>query len=66
MLLITVEYDPRKMEGPPFSVPESEVRSLFLGFSVDKLHEQDCLDEEARFKERGLDWMKEVVYRIRT
>ncbi len=65
MLLISVEYDSRKMEGPPFSVTESEVRSLFLGASVDKLHEHDCLDEEARFKERGLDWMKEVVYRIK-
>ena len=65
ILLISLEYDSRKMEGPPFTVPESEVRSLFLGLSVDKLHEHDCLDEEARFKERGLDWMKEVVYRIR-
>ena len=65
MLLISLEYDSRKMEGPPFSVPESEVRSLFLDFTIDKLHEHDCLDEEARFKERGLDWMKEVVYRIK-
>jgi thiopurine S-methyltransferase len=65
MLLISLEYDLKKMDGPPFTVPESEVRKLFLDFSVDKLHEHDCIDEEARFKERGLDWMKEVVYRIK-
>ena len=64
ILLISLEYDPKKMEGPPFAVTESEVRSLFQGTRMDKLHEYDCIEEEARFKERGLDWMKEVVYRV--
>jgi thiopurine S-methyltransferase len=64
MLLIALEYDPKKMEGPPFTVTESEVRSLFKELKIEKLHEHDSLDEEARFKERGLDWMKEVVYRV--
>ena len=64
MLLISLEYDPKKMEGPPFAVTESELRSLFKELTVVKLHEYDCIDEESRFKERGLDWMKEVVYRI--
>jgi thiopurine S-methyltransferase len=65
MLMISLEYDPKKMEGPPFAVTESEVRSAFKELKVEKLHEYDCIDEESRFKERGLDWMKEVVYRIR-
>ena|SRR5712672_443564 len=64
MLLIALEYDPKKMEGPPFAVTESEVRALFKGLTIEKLHEHDSIDEEARFKERGLDWMKEVVYRL--
>jgi thiopurine S-methyltransferase len=64
MLLISLEYDPKKMEGPPFAVTESELRSYFKELTVVKLHEYDCIDEESRFKERGLDWMKEVVYRI--
>jgi hypothetical protein len=29
-----------------------------------KLHKYDGIEEESRFKERGLDWMKEVAYRI--
>jgi thiopurine S-methyltransferase len=65
ILMISLEYDPKKMEGPPFAVTESEVRALFRELTVEKLHEHDSIDEEARFKERGLDWMKEVVYRIR-
>ncbi len=64
VLLIALEYDPKKMEGPPFTVTESEVRSLFKELTIVKLHEHDCIDEESHFKERGLDWMKEVVYRI--
>jgi thiopurine S-methyltransferase len=65
ILLISLEYDPRKMDGPPFTVPESEVRSLFAGLVIHKLHEHDCLDEEPHFKERGLDWMKESVFHIK-
>jgi thiopurine S-methyltransferase len=66
ILLIALEYDPKKMEGPPFAVTEAEVRSLFKEQNIEKLRERDCIDEESRFKERGLDWMKEVVYRIKS
>jgi thiopurine S-methyltransferase len=62
VLLIALEYDPREMEGPPYSVTESEVRGLFDGFKVHKLDVKDCLEDEHRFKERGLTWMREVVY----
>jgi thiopurine S-methyltransferase len=61
-LLITVEYDASQMHGPPFTVPEAEVRRLFVGFDCKKVLEYDCLDEEPRFKARGLTWMKEIVY----
>ncbi len=41
MLMVTMEYDQTKMPGPPFSVPESEVRQLFKGVaSLDKVAEQ--------------------------
>lgn len=63
-LLITVEYDPSQMHGPPFTVPEAEVRRLFKPFRCEKLLELDCLEQEPRFKARGLTWMKEVVYHL--
>ena len=63
-LLITVEYDSSAMHGPPFSVAEPEVRRLFQGFACEKLLEVDCLEDEPRFKARGLTWMKEVVYSL--
>jgi len=64
-LLIALEYDPTQMHGPPFTVPEAEVRSIFSTLRCEKLLEFDCLEEEPRFKARGLTWMKEVVYHLK-
>jgi len=63
-LMISLEYDTSAMEGPPFSVPEDEVTRLFTTFRAEKIHEYDCLEDEPRFKERGVRWMKEVVYKV--
>jgi len=63
-LLVTVEYDSSQMHGPPFTVSEAETRRLFGRFACEKLLERDCLDEEPRFKARGLTWMKEAVYHL--
>jgi thiopurine S-methyltransferase len=64
MLLITLEYDPQQMSGPPFTVPEPEVRALLDGWSVEKFDEYDCLEDEPHFKSRGVTWMKESVYQV--
>jgi thiopurine S-methyltransferase len=63
-LLITLEYDTTQMEGPPFSISSDEVQHLLPGFRFERLLAKDCLDEEPRFKERGVQWMREVVYLV--
>jgi thiopurine S-methyltransferase len=63
-LMISLEYDTSVMDGPPFSVPENEIGGLFANLQAEKVHEYDCLDEEPRFKDRGVRWMKEVVYKV--
>ncbi len=63
-LMIALEYDTSVMEGPPFSVQQNEAERLFANLRVDKVHEYDCLDDEPRFKERGVRWMTEVVYKV--
>jgi thiopurine S-methyltransferase len=65
ILLITIEYYPDAMQGPPYSVDEAEVRALFAGCSVGKLAREDCPEDEPRLGERGLKWMKEAVYHVR-
>ena len=64
-LLIGLEYDPSQMHGPPFTVPEVEVRRLFESFHCEKLLEYDCLEQEPHFKQRGLTWLKESAFALR-
>lgn len=63
MLLVTAEYPPEEMSGPPFTVVEREVRELFgESFTITKLIERDILAVEPRFRERGLSELIEKVY----
>lgn len=39
ILLVTVEYPEEAMSGPPFSVGEAEVRSLYAGYQVELVDE---------------------------
>uniref|UniRef100_A0A8C3M006 thiopurine S-methyltransferase n=1 Tax=Chrysolophus pictus TaxID=9089 RepID=A0A8C3M006_CHRPC len=63
-LLITVLYDPTKYNGPPFYVPESEVKSLF-GSQCEIKCLQKVSDFSDRHKQWGLDYFLEVMYLIK-
>ncbi|KAM6444804.1 thiopurine S-methyltransferase isoform 2-T2 [Rhynochetos jubatus] len=60
-LLVAVSYDPNKHKGPPFYVPESEIKSLFGNH-----FEMKCLQKVDDFTEKhrqwGLDYFLEVLY----
>lgn len=65
ILLITMEYDQQLMSGPPFSVTDDEVQRLYKPFfSVELLEEQDVIENEPRFKGRGLNQLFERVYKV--
>ena len=54
-LLVTLEYDQNKMQGPPFSVAESEVNNLFADTQkVACLFSEDILEHNEQFKQKGL------------
>ena len=64
-LLITLAYDQDEMDGPPFSVTEEEVIDLYADhYKIDKLIVKDTLNDEPRFRERGLTSLKENVYKL--
>ena len=66
-LLITLEYEQSKMDGPPFSVSEDEVRALYqANYQVKQLSAQDVLGNNAKFREKGLDYMNECIYQLET
>lgn len=65
-LLVAFEYEPASVSGPPFSVADAEVRTLYEpGFEVRQLECRDILGEEPRFRERGVTALHESVYALR-
>ncbi|MFP5386199.1 MAG: thiopurine S-methyltransferase [Bacteriovoracia bacterium] len=40
ILMITVEYAEGAIQGPPFSIPEQEVKNLYKEFSIQKLQSE--------------------------
>lgn len=66
MLLVTVDYPQHEMSGPPFAVPDDEVRALFgPAFEVLPLGGEDVLDAEPKFRERGLTRLRESAWQLR-
>ncbi len=64
-LLITLEYPQEEMNGPPFSVSAQEINDLYASkYQIEKLNEQRILEENDRFKKKGLTSLSERVYRL--
>ncbi len=64
-MLITLEYDSRKMSGPPHSVAADEVNRLYAGtHRIECIARNDQLADFPKFRERGLDQLAEVIYRL--
>ena len=65
ILLVALDYDQNEMSGPPFSVPEDEVRSLFSGMSITKLQRDEADADHPRIK-KGLTRFAEEVWLIKS
>jgi thiopurine S-methyltransferase len=64
ILLITLDYDPAEMDGPPFAVTEEEVGRLFSdGFTVEHLQTREFVPEQF-LRDRGLTTMREGAFVI--
>lgn len=62
-LLITLEYDQQQMDGPPFSIGEQQVQTLYgAGYNIESLSRKMILDHEPFFRERGLTALYENVF----
>jgi thiopurine S-methyltransferase len=66
MLLVTMQYPNGELAGPPFSVDESEVRTLYEpAFEIEPLASADRLEANPPLRERGLTRLIESVYALR-
>lgn len=62
-LLVSFDYPQDEMPGPPFSVPQAEIRALFgAQFDIAALGRADILADEPRFRERGLTRLTETCW----
>jgi thiopurine S-methyltransferase len=63
-LLVTIDYPQHQHSGPPFSVPDGEVRALFkTGFEIEDIVSEDVLTDNGRFAGR-VDYLNETAYLI--
>ena len=64
-LLITLEYPQAEKDGPPFPVPEDEVRALYgRDWTIDVLERRDILAAQPGFIAEGVTELHTVAYRL--
>lgn len=64
-LLITLEYPQHEKQGPPFAVPEAEVRELYgRDWRVETLERRDILAQLPGFAADGVSALETVVYQM--
>ena len=65
ILLVSFFYHQHEMDGPPFSVAQKEVMTLFGEWcNIRQHYSEDVSDKEVHFKARGLSVIHEEVYSI--
>jgi thiopurine S-methyltransferase len=63
VLLISVDYPAEQMQGPPFAVSGQQIHALYGAmFDVRELEARNVLDDNPRFRERGVTRLEERVY----
>ncbi len=64
-LLVSMDYPQDEMQGPPYSVPEGEVYTLFGDdFVITCLSTLDLLKDTSRYRGKGLSRLSEHIYRL--
>ena len=65
-LLITLDYDQSIAGGPPFAVSTEEVEALYGGmYPIQLIEEADIIEEEPRFKAKGLTSFYQRGYKLK-
>ncbi|PWB35938.1 thiopurine S-methyltransferase [Pseudomonas sp. SDI] len=63
-LLITMDYDQTKLDGPPFAVIDAEVQRLFAAWQPAELASHDILQDSPKFRQAGVEQLCERIYRL--
>ncbi|WP_136069136.1 thiopurine S-methyltransferase [Modicisalibacter radicis] len=64
-LLISFEFDPREMDGPPFPVLPDELKRLYVdAFGLSELSRKDVIAHQQQFREAGVTRFVEVAWQL--
>jgi thiopurine S-methyltransferase len=67
ILLVTLDYPPHEMAGPPFAVSLDEVAALYRNRAeITLLSQHDALAQTPRFQARGLSRLEECAVLLKT
>ncbi|MCK6265838.1 thiopurine S-methyltransferase [Vibrio sp. ZSDE26] len=64
ILLVTLDYPQQEMAGPPFSVPKSEVETLFSEYKITHLYRDEADESHPKRAKKGLSRFAEEVWLI--
>ena len=65
VLLVSLDYDPSEMDGPPFPISPDRVEELFAGdFRITLLEKRDGLNASQNLKKRGLTALQEMAWKL--
>ena len=65
-LLVTFAYDQSITSGPPFAVPDSEVRTHYAAHyaQLECVDDRELIEQEPKFRAKGLTSFRQLVYRL--
>ncbi len=62
IFLITLDYDPNEMDGPPFNVSNERISELFQAtHNIKQMHSSPVLDDNPFLEKRGLSQLQESL-----
>jgi thiopurine S-methyltransferase len=64
LFLVTVEFPKMQLNGPPFAVTETDVKSLFAGFKVEYISTNKIKDKQFAQRKFEVDYLIEKLYVI--
>lgn len=66
-LLVTFEYDQDVTSGPPFAVPDDEVRTHYAAHYAQLacVDNRELIEQEPKFRAKGLTSFRQRVYQLR-
>ncbi|MEX5589023.1 thiopurine S-methyltransferase [Pseudomonas urmiensis] len=63
-VLVTLDYEQARVDGPPFSVADREVRAGLRGWQVEQVQQEQIIGQSPKFQQAGVTSLFERVYRL--